>query len=464
VGEFSSTNASIGTNQLIKQGATDVFVAKFNPQGANVWVQTAGGGTMEGRAIAVDEFGNAYITGSMQGNTTFGSTNLSPYTSTDAYLAKYTSEGVLQWVRQAWSPNAYAQGWALAVHGSNVLWVGSCPGKIDLGTTNLLNGVSIFLASYTLDGDLVTLRNAGYGVASDPFVYDVVVQTNGDYYIASDFKSTAFSVGDATVQKGGGYSDGLVTKWNETGNLLWFKQARGFFGQCHAVQPNPDGSVDVLGRTFSAGDFEGVPVRDAFLSRISPTGEVLSVKALSTNLPVWRLARDNAGNSFIGAELPPGGTDFCGMALINESGSTLPLVAKLDAAGNVSRILTGVASGTNSGYANVWGLAATANGVVYFGGLSYCDFDLNATSVQVQANDGYVARIDPDMPTLLITRSGSAQRVSWPTNQAGIVLERSRSYAGPWNVETGSVSRVGPYFVLTNDAEHHLEFFRLRLD
>jgi hypothetical protein len=142
----------------------------------------------------------------------------------------------------------------------------------------------------------------------------------------------------------------------------------------------------------------------------------------------------------------------------------VPLVAKLDAAGNLSRILTGVPTGTNDGYANAWGLAVSPNGVVYFGGLSYCDFDLNTSQVQVQSADGYIARIDPDMPALLITKAGSAQKISRSTNQSNVLLERSRSVLGPWNTATGLVSRVDSFFVLTNEPEHAIEFFRLRLE
>ncbi len=464
VGGFTSTNAVMGTNVLVNRGSTDVFLAKFSPQGSNLWVQTAGGSSYEeGRAVTVDDSGNVYITGSMRSDSTFGSTNLLSQGGMDAFLAKYDSQGNVVWVRQAWSPSGLAQGTALCVRGTDLLWAGSCYGSIDVGGLLLAN-VSVFVCRYNLDGDLIWAHNAGYG-STFPYVYDVATQANGDWYVAQECTSGTFQIGQTTVTRGGTPSDGLVTKWDANGNLLWYKQAIGYYGRCHAVEPNPDGSVDVLGRTAAPGEFAGVPVPDAFLSRITATGSVLWVKSLSTNLPLWDLARDAAGNSFVAAELPQAGTEFCGVLLTNASSFTLPLIGKLDALGNMLWVKTGTPAGTNANYSAAWSLGVASSGAVYLGGSAFSDFDLDATPLRLHgtAVDAFLVRIDPEPPALHITQGVSSRTLWWSTNQTGFVLERSPSLLGTWDVAADSNLRLGDSFVCTNASQYPTEFFRLRL-
>src|SRR2546426_1802599 len=42
VGSFWE-NGLCGTNVLVSRGQSDVLVAKFSPEGSNIWAQTAGG-------------------------------------------------------------------------------------------------------------------------------------------------------------------------------------------------------------------------------------------------------------------------------------------------------------------------------------------------------------------------------------------------------------------------------------
>jgi len=291
------------------------------------------------------------------------------------------------------------------------------------------------------------------------------LEANGDWYLAQHFSSSTFQIGSTTVTRGGTWSDGLVTKWDANGNLLWYKQATGLSAQCHAVELNPDGSVDVLGRTAQAGEFAGVPVPDAFLSRITATGSVVWVKSLSTNMPVWDLARDPMDNRFVAAELPAGGTEFCGIPLTNATSFTLPLVGKLDALGNVLWVKTGTPAGTNANYNSAWSLAVASSGAIYFGGTASSDFDLETTSVRIHGAgyNGFLARIDPEPPVLQITQRDGSKLVWWSTNQTGFVLERSTSTLGPWDVVADSFLRLGDSFAFTNVSRYPAEFFRLRL-
>jgi hypothetical protein len=98
-----SMNMTIGTSTLVSAGQSDMFIAKFDNAGALTWVQQAGGtGAEDEGGVAVDQVGNVYVTGGFGSSPmNFGSTSLTNAGSWDAYIAKYSSSGAVQWARRA---------------------------------------------------------------------------------------------------------------------------------------------------------------------------------------------------------------------------------------------------------------------------------------------------------------------------------------------------------------------------
>ena len=73
--EGSATFGPGEANQttLTSAGGFDIFVAKYDSSGALQWAKRAGGTDLEvGVGIAVDGFGNSYVTGYFTGSATFG--------------------------------------------------------------------------------------------------------------------------------------------------------------------------------------------------------------------------------------------------------------------------------------------------------------------------------------------------------------------------------------------------------
>ena len=478
-GYVGSTNAMFGTNSAENSSTgSKVFVAKFNRSGSNLWVQTAGGaGDDEGRALAVDEVGNVYVTGAVKVRSgggdpvsvEFGSTNLVLQGFNDFFLAKYDANGNFLWVRQAWSTGfPIAEGTAISVRGTNVYAVGHCRGGMNFGGV-LLADAQLFLAQYDDAGNLLSARNVGYdtGPNDNLWAYDVAVDGNGDCYIASDFGSEQFTIGGTTLTRTGSYSDGLLTKWDASGNLLWFKQVtEGRFGACVGVRLNADGNVTVLGRTlFASGAFAGEPVGDGFLASLSRTGGVLWVKTISTNAEINGLASDLAGNSFVSGTVSPVGTTLGGQSITNNSSSWLPFIAKFDTSGTFAWVKLAASTSTNSGYNTAWSMDADPSGAIYVAGQGQSDlrFD-SSTTTNHGAWDVLLARLDPEPPFLSLNRTGTNLLLSWPTNQIGFQLERSSLMASGWTQGTNPAVRLGREFVSTNATPSTAEFFRLKLE
>jgi hypothetical protein len=100
-GGFSET-ATFGSTVLMGSGDRDIFVAKISSNGIWQWAVSVGGSQEdEGNGITVDSSGNAFVTGSFYQTVTFGSTTLTSSGKDDIFVAKISSSGSWQWAAKA---------------------------------------------------------------------------------------------------------------------------------------------------------------------------------------------------------------------------------------------------------------------------------------------------------------------------------------------------------------------------
>ena len=111
VGEFQNT-ASFDSNSIVALGLGDAFIAKYDSDGNNLWVRR-GGGTIDDQAdranaVATDGSNGFYVTGDFTGTATFDGlsvTSTGPNAS-DIFLAKYNTNGVIEWLHHAGGTHA----------------------------------------------------------------------------------------------------------------------------------------------------------------------------------------------------------------------------------------------------------------------------------------------------------------------------------------------------------------------
>jgi Beta-propeller repeat len=117
--------ATFGTGIAIKisAGFSDIFMAKYNSSGAFRWVESEGSTSDDfGKGIAVDGSGNVYVTGIYGSTATFGTTTKTSAGFSDIFVAKYNSNGALQWVQSA-GGTSFDEGYGIAVGGSGNVYV-----------------------------------------------------------------------------------------------------------------------------------------------------------------------------------------------------------------------------------------------------------------------------------------------------------------------------------------------------
>lgn len=82
-------------------GESDIYVARYNPDGKLLWVKTYGGDREDqGFGIAVDKAGNAVSTGLFSGTVLFGTTTATSKTpNKDVFVVKHDAAGNIVWLK-----------------------------------------------------------------------------------------------------------------------------------------------------------------------------------------------------------------------------------------------------------------------------------------------------------------------------------------------------------------------------
>ena len=251
---FCRDSAQFGVLALPGRGGDDIFVAKYDPIGALLWLRGGGSASLDqSRGIAVDPLGNCYVSGIVGGPATFDNLPL-PGTGFQAFVVSYDPAGTVRWVR-----GGGGAGFGLSLDaGGNVYAVGAFTGQTTFGAITLTS-TSLdndnFVVSYDPSGNVRWARQ--FGGVGDEAATLIGVSPAGDYCVAGGFRQTT-TIGGITLT-GVGLKDGFVAKFNAAGVAQWaavFGGAGGYTepgglavgqgGECYVVG-NSDAPISQLG-------------------------------------------------------------------------------------------------------------------------------------------------------------------------------------------------------------------------
>ena len=250
-GFFSDTvdfDPGTGVFNLISDTARSAFLAKYDTDGNLIWADKIGGGANEHiNLLELDESGNVYVTGGFQGITDFdpgvGTTNLISTGSTDAFFAKYDTNGNLVWAKKI-DGASYNESTSIALDKKdNVYITGGFSGTADFdpgtGISNLTSAGSfdIYFAKYDSTGSLIWAKGIG-GVSVD-FAQSITTDDSGNVYLTGIYSQTAdFDPGTGTAELADtNGSNAFFAKYDTGGNYLWAKSFQGGWamGDCIIV-------------------------------------------------------------------------------------------------------------------------------------------------------------------------------------------------------------------------------------
>lgn len=282
-GKYELT-ANFGGTKVTCAGNHDIYIAKYSPTGVFQWVRTAGGVSGDyAHAIAVDGEGNSYITGEIERTVNFGSVTFTGNGSNDVFLAKYNTNGDLQFAKKVGGSSTSDRGLGISQGNGSIYITGNFHGTARFSSTILTTsgGTDIFIAKYTTAGDFQWIKKAG-GSGNDEG-YAVSNDSDGNAYVTGYFSGTANFSGTSISSKGG--NDIFIAKYNSTGSLLWVKNAGGT-GQDYGmgIQVDNSGAVFLTGGFRNTSAFGSIILRgdgghaDIFVARYTSSGEIVWAK------------------------------------------------------------------------------------------------------------------------------------------------------------------------------------------
>ncbi|HYG16740.1 MAG TPA: SBBP repeat-containing protein, partial [Bacteroidia bacterium] len=296
--------ATSGTHLTTLAGAAgygsggDCIIVKFSSAGARLWATYVGGSNNEiGHAITIDNKNNLYIQGttsSTNGMATTGAFQTAlTGTYNDAFLTKFTSNGVRCWgtffggtgndrgVQNGIALDASANVYIVGTNNSAGTGI-TTPGAYQTTRSSTSAYDDAFVAKFDSAGSLKW--GTYYGGPDHDIGYSILLDASGNVYISgSAIAGTGIATTGAHQVTKGGTTDGFIAKFNPAGTaLLWATYYGGSaVDVVSCLAHAPSGDIYAAGYTVSTGaiatsgthssTFNG-GTYDGFLTRFTSAG------------------------------------------------------------------------------------------------------------------------------------------------------------------------------------------------
>jgi hypothetical protein len=274
IGTFEQ-NVDFGAG-AIKANGSDGFVAKYAPDGTQLWFKHLTGPlTQVTRGVAVDPSGNVLVHGFSDGLTDFGAGPINPANGR-GYLLKLDPAGAALWSRFV---PAYTADVKTDAAG-NIIVGGWFSGSVNLGAGTLVSGGSADAFVAKIDPNGTTLWSKGTGGAGWETLEGLGVDGAGNIAVGGRFESP-INWGTATLTPTSSQGDVYVARFDAAGNALWAKgygdaQSQHLYDLDVDAAGNIAFAADVYGSIdVGTGLFTSVGAEDIVVAKLSPSGSAL---------------------------------------------------------------------------------------------------------------------------------------------------------------------------------------------
>ncbi|WP_046244515.1 hypothetical protein [Hymenobacter terrenus] len=415
---------------------------------------TGGGGSSNGRNIAVAADGSQYVTGPFEGTLTLGSVTLTAGPgSGHLFLAKYSAAGTVLWATQFDSPaddnlfsnvavdavgNAYLTGYftsALKLGATTLTtpsattkdaflikfdgmgtqqWMRQGSGGSDAYATGIavdasgnvvitgnfsagvsfgaagLIGGGMFLYRFSPAGTVLLAKQVSTGGVASDLTLDAV----GNIYLTGGFTGT-ISFGPTTFTSAGGL-DLYLCKLDAAGNPVWAQRdgdAADDSGQCVAVDPAGNAVVGGYYDDFYRGSSESSSIYVAGYDALGTKAwRQLITPTIDDLYTASDVVYDGRGGYYVTGGIQ--GSAVFGSTTLTTQGPQAAYVARYNS-GGTAVWADQVVSVTSADGSRGAGLAVDASGSVYVTGLTVGDIQFGTLPVSSGAFDTFVAKLTP---------------------------------------------------------------------
>lgn len=271
-GSYFSTPLNFQNSVINSSGGYDVFIAKYDAAGNELWVRSFGSAGEENvNDIACDENGDIYLTGTYNNNNVFGGDSiLSSNFQYSMFLIKYDSLGNEIWGKgvRGTSLVNYVVGHSLQCNNNNdVVVIGRFKSQtilFDSLVINDINNVDVFLAQYNSGGVLKWAQSIGGFM--DDWGLGVDCDNLNNIYITGMYGVNGITIGSFTLPNSGG-TDVFLAKLDSSGVAQWASRGVG-----SSFEVASSLAVESNGDVFITGNFQS-PVLSFGAINLNNTGE-----------------------------------------------------------------------------------------------------------------------------------------------------------------------------------------------
>jgi hypothetical protein len=302
--------AWIGSDTLISRGDQDIFIALLAPDGRLLWVKSYGSNLREDvLSMASDGEGNIIVSGVFRSQLIFDDIELrgSAPNTNDVFLAKFNSQGAVLWARSFGNQGVEA-GLGLCIDPSGFIYLGgNFNQRLELPEINTTlgnrSGDDVFIARYSPQGRLLWAKSAGSRGADA--IQALAYHPNGFIAATGFYVDTLFFENRRLISKGG--RDFFVTAFDTAeGKVQWSATGGSPTGNDAGwgITAAPNGNLYITGQIegpLTWGKFSIAPkaqpnLPDIFIAAVDPFwGQPLGVVAYGGE-------RNDRGNAIIASK------------------------------------------------------------------------------------------------------------------------------------------------------------------
>ena len=278
-----NSGTSIGDFNFDSWGA---YLAKFDSNGEVPWAISFGSFNTYGVDIALDSEGNIYFAGIYSSGFTYQGVTLSGGTQSRIFLMKLDAEGSMIWLKGFGTISTTGRAFVNAIdidHDDNVYLGGNFQNPIQLGdSVYTVRGRPSFdsdmlLVKLSPEGNVLSVKNPGS--TSEEYIYDIKIGASGIY--ATGFLSGSTIEFEDFTFDGSHNEMAYIMKYSFDGNLEWVKSVNSKrFSEATTIAVNDQEEVIVAGRWIEDNEYN---TRKTFISKFSPTGEILKTTFINSN-------------------------------------------------------------------------------------------------------------------------------------------------------------------------------------
>jgi hypothetical protein len=226
---FGST--TLASTDTVTYSVGEIFITKLDNSGNPVWAKSAGGKQGDiPYAIAVDNSGNAYITGLFCskdisfGSTTLNSPNNTNYPSPyDMFVAKYNSSGAVQWAKNyGGSDNDGPNSIAVDAAG-NVIIAGTFQSPALSFGSQTITAAAYFNMFYVKLDASGNEQWAKTGTGGYTYAYGVSTDAGNNIYLTGTYSAASFSIGSASASSSSSGYNYYIAKCDPSGDGVWIR-------------------------------------------------------------------------------------------------------------------------------------------------------------------------------------------------------------------------------------------------